>query len=87
MEYIKLPESLGTLSETINALNKLGYDHDFNVKDDSLICSQISTVLQPEDFQIDKFYRFEGATNPEDQSILYAISSSKYLIRGIYFSQ
>lgn len=35
-----------------------------------------------DDFEIDEFYRFEGASNPSDMSILYAISSAKYNLKG-----
>ena len=77
-----LKESYGTLSQTINALIKLGYNHDFNIQEECLVCHQINKTLSPEDFQIDKVYRFEGETNPDDQSILYAISSEKFEIKG-----
>jgi len=83
MENSTLEEYYGTLSQTINALNRLGYDLDFNVKEECLVCHQISEQLSPEDFQIDKVYRFEGASDPEDQSILYAISSTKHNKKGI----
>lgn len=83
METIALPESFGTLSETINGLKELGYDHDFNVQDECLICHQTNTSLQPKDFQIDHVYRFEGASNPDDQSILYAISSLTRQMKGV----
>lgn len=75
-------ESFGTLSETINGLIKLGYIHDFNIQEECLVCHQTNISLSPDDFQIDKVYRFEGASNPEDQSILYAISSAKFNIKG-----
>lgn len=77
-----LKESYGTLSETINGLIKVGYIHDFNVQEECLVCHQINKTLSPEDFQIDKVYRFEGASNPDDQSILYAISSEKFELKG-----
>ncbi len=77
-----LNESYGTLSETINALTDVGYNHDFNVQDECLVCHQSNTTLSPNDFKIDKVYRFEGASNPDDQSILYAISSTKFNIKG-----
>ncbi len=82
MENNNLAESFGTLSETLNALMKLGYIHDFNIQQECLICNQTQTILQPDDFMIDKVYRFEGESNPEDQSILYAISSIKYEMKG-----
>lgn len=82
MKETKLEECYGTLSETINGLIKLGYTHDFNIHQECLICNQTKTVLQPSDFKIDKVYRFEGESNPEDQSILYAISSNKLGIMG-----
>lgn len=77
-----LAEYFGTLSETINSLIKLGYTYDFNVHEECLVCHQYNVTLSPEDFHIDKVYRFEGESNPDDQSILYAISSSKHKIKG-----
>lgn len=83
MDQIILKESFGTLSETINALISLGYHHDFNIGEECLVCHQTNVTLSPNDFQIDKVYRFEGESNPEDQSILYAISSPKFDIKGV----
>ena len=34
-------------------------------------------------FVIDKFYRFEGESNPSDEAILYAISSTKHDLKGV----
>lgn len=76
-------ESFGTLSQNINGLAKLGYTHDFNIRDDCKICHTTDLTLSPVDFQIDKVYRFEGASEPDYQSILYAISSSKFDVKGI----
>ena len=80
MDQIILKESFGTLSETINALYSLGYNHDFNISDECVVCHQANITLSPNDFQIDKVYRFEGASNPDDQSILFAISSGSPFI-------
>ncbi|GAA4467536.1 hypothetical protein GCM10023093_23630 [Nemorincola caseinilytica] len=83
MNEISLNESYGTLSETINALKGLGYTSDLNVREECLVCHSTNTVLSPDDFQIDKVYRFEGMSNPDDQSILYAISSERFALKGI----
>jgi len=66
-----------TLSETISYLTSQGYSHDFN------IANKFKAVLSPKDFEIDIVHRFEGASNPDDQCILYAISSFKLGVKGI----
>lgn len=78
-----LKESFGTLSQTINGLIKLGYIHDFNIQEECLVCRQNNLSLSPDEFQIDKVYRFEGSSNPDDQAILYAISSTIHGIKGM----
>lgn len=76
-------ENFGTLSETVNSLVTAGYTLDFNIHNECLICHQNNTVLSPDDFQIDMVYRFEGDSNPDDESIVYAISSAQHDIKGI----
>ena len=82
MNNENLNEDFGTLSETINGLVKLGYTHDFNKTDECLLCNRTNITLSPDDFKIDHVYRFEGDSDPEYQSILYAISSSKFQVKG-----
>ena|SRR5215207_6802848 len=64
-----------TVSGTLNALKEEGYVLDFNLKPDCIECKSHDFQLYPDDFVIDKFYRFEGASNPDDSAIVYAISS------------
>ncbi len=72
-----------TLSETLNALNKKGYTEDLNLKSDCLECPGQQLKLHPEDFEIDEVYRFEGMSNPSDNSVIFAISSEKHNIKGV----
>lgn len=83
MNTYNLKESYGTLSQTIHALIGLGYTHDFNLQNDCIICHKINKVLPPDEFQLDKVYRFEGDADPDYQSILYAISSPSHGIKGL----
>lgn len=78
-----MKESYGTLSETLNGLWDEGYTMDFNIRKECIICHQSNTVLSADDFVIDKTFRFEGETNPEDESIVYAISSAKFGVKGV----
>jgi len=64
-----------TVSGTLNTLKEEGYVLDFNLKPDCVECKSHDLQLYPDDFVIDKFYRFEGASNPDDSAIVYAISS------------
>ena len=83
MNDLAINEYYGTLSQTISALKKLGYTLDFNIHEECLACHKTNIQLSSDDFQIDKFYRFEGMSDPEDQSILYAISSPKFKVKGL----
>lgn len=78
-----MKEFYGTLSETIDGLKKDGYILDFNVEGTCIVCHENVMTLQPEDFEIDKVYRFEGDSNPDDSAVIYAISSPKHHVKGI----
>lgn len=69
-------KSYDTLSEALKALKAEGYTEDFNLQSQCLQCTSSDRQLKPDEFIIDKFYRFEGASNPDDSSIVYAISSN-----------
>lgn len=71
--------SYTTVTDTLNTLKEEGYVLDFNLKTDCVECKSQDLKLSPEEFVIDKFYRFEGASNPDDNAIVYAISSRKGL--------
>ena len=64
-----------TLSAAISGLKDRGYTLDFNLSKDQLHCKDPDLNLSIEHFQIDEFHRFEGDSNPDDMSIIYAISS------------
>lgn len=65
-----------TLSEALNDLKKRGYSNDFNLKPHCIECVAYKLELHPEQFEVKEIYRFEGMSNPDDNSILYAIESS-----------
>lgn len=75
--------TMNTVSQVLAKLEKDGYSLDFNLKDNCLICNGNSLEVFPEDFVVDKHYRFEGTTDPADEAIVYAISSEKHQIKGV----
>lgn len=70
-------KSYDTLVEALNDLKQRGFTYDFNVNKDCISCGELNLSLSPEEFDIAETYRFEGDTNPSDQSVLYAIESNK----------
>ncbi|MEP2670256.1 MAG: phosphoribosylpyrophosphate synthetase [Cyclobacteriaceae bacterium] len=77
--------SFETLSEALNDLTLRGYTLDFvlHTEKDCLICRKTTRQLSSDDFEIDEFYRFEGDTDPGDEMVVYALSSSKYNVKGV----
>lgn len=76
-------EAYNTLSEAMAGLRKQGYTEDFNLLQDCLECGNHAARLFSKEFEVDKFFRFEGESNPDDSAILYAISSPKHNLKGV----
>ncbi len=72
-----------SLVDALRDLNKRGYTADLTLAGDSLEAKNEKVNLYADDFEINEFYKFEGATNPSDTSILYAIESKKHNLKGV----
>jgi hypothetical protein len=72
-----------TVSEAVNDLNVRGYTQEFTVKGNCLYCHTNEAQLRPDEFTIDEVYRFEGNTDPADESVIYAVSSTDGSMKGI----
>lgn len=66
-----------TLVEALNDLKKRGYEADFTTDTVCLYCGDLDIRLNPEEFNVDEVYRFEGDSNPDDSAVLYAITSTQ----------
>jgi hypothetical protein len=67
----------GTLSQAINKLKlEEGYDLDFNLLDEEIQNRAKNETYQLHEFNVDKVLRFEGMSDPDDNAILYAISTN-----------
>jgi len=72
--------------EAITGLRKKGYEYDFNLLTNRLYCLQTGENLFPDEFEVVETYRFEGATDPGDESVVFAIQSFDGKIKGILIS-
>jgi hypothetical protein len=64
-----------TLTEALADLQERGYVYNFNLAENCLRCDELNLTLYPEQFAITEYYRFEGMTDPADNSVVYAIES------------
>ncbi len=74
--------TMTTVSEVLSILKNRGYTVDFSLNDNCLICYGNSLQIHPDEFVVDKHYRFEGISDPADEAVVYAISSIKYNVKG-----
>ncbi|MHC8949333.1 phosphoribosylpyrophosphate synthetase [Sphingobacterium hungaricum] len=76
-------ENYDNLVDGINGLKKEGYIEDFNLKQNCIECRNGEYKIFHDEFQIDKFFRFDDDTDPGNEAILYAVSSDKYDLKGV----
>jgi len=69
-------EYYSDLLEAISGLKERGYTRDFNLASDCIACKTSGAKVYPDQFTIDAFYRFEGMSSTDDNSIIYALSLS-----------
>jgi len=73
-----------TVVEEIAALRTRGYLADFSVTSDGqLRCDTCGHTLQPSAAVIESTARFEGASNPDDQAIVFGLRCAGCGVRGV----
>jgi hypothetical protein len=65
-----------SLVDALNDLRKRGYTADFTTDTTCLYCGDLDMRLNPEEFKVDEIHRVESNSNPDDNAVIYAISSS-----------
>jgi hypothetical protein len=71
-------EEMTSLTTVEKKLKSQGYTHDFSVQEDRLTTmdNDSARTFNPEEVTIVDYFRFEGESNPDDTSILYAIETT-----------
>ena len=64
------------LEKCMNKLEAQGYTDQYRVEKGKLVDVTNNIKYKAKDVKAVNFFRFEGITNPEDMSILYAIETS-----------
>jgi hypothetical protein len=76
-------KTYNNLVEATNDLMKRGYTANLSLEGDTIDDKDQNIHMTADDIVIDEFYRFEGPSNPSDMSIVYAVSSPKYNLKGV----
>ena len=66
---------LETMVSVMQKLEEDGYNVQFQATADGLVSLSSNKIYRPIEVNIENFYRFEGESNPDDDSIVYAIAA------------
>jgi hypothetical protein len=72
---ILMGKEMKTLTETIDKFRSKEFIYDFYINDGKLRSDETKESFMPEDLIIERTGRYEGDSNPDDMSIIYAITS------------
>lgn len=75
------------LSLIIPQLREKGYTNDFELIEGGMFSKQTGEIFQASELIIEKIYRFEGDSNPDDMAVLYgirALSGTKGIVVNAY---
>lgn len=78
--------AMETILEASERLRRRGYAGDFSATDEGLLrCQGCGTNHEPAELEIHEVVRYEGASNPDDEEILFALECGCGR-RGLYVS-
>ncbi|WP_051040979.1 hypothetical protein [Fibrisoma limi] len=66
-------QTYDTVTEALDDLRRQGFTRDYNLHTNHLKCQQDGVELPPDQFEILNVFRFEGMTDPGDETIIYAL--------------
>jgi len=66
-----------TVDKALSELQAKGFTIDFNIEEKQILD-------QPDNFVIMEIYRYEGMSNPDDESTVYGISNTTNTDKGVF---
>ncbi len=76
MESVTPIKEMSPLITSLNSLIQKGYSEDYTVTEEGLKSLKTGKLYQPDQVKVVDFNRFEGISDPADESILYAIETN-----------
>lgn len=68
-------EEMSSMTSIMNTLTQSGYTTQFKATEKGLCSLATQKNFKPQQVEIKHFYRFEGESDPDDSSVLYAIET------------
>ena len=78
-----LIDQISSLVDALDYLDSVGFTNRFVCLDYGVRCVETKQLLQAEEFIIVGYYRFQESVNPDDASVVYAVTAGPELIRGV----
>jgi hypothetical protein len=72
------------LSQAVERLTAAGYREDFRAEPGGLRAVGANCVHAPETLVVEEVLRFEGASDPDDESTVFALRCATHGVRGTY---
>lgn len=79
-------ETPDTLSEAVALLQAHGYTGNFDIHDHRVTCPACNTTHEPKALIVERVYRFEGPSDPADESIVFGVRCPSCGARGVLVS-
>lgn len=76
-DYKLLPTAMNTLSEVMDLLAEKGYDNEIVFSDEGYM-EGMGKAYRPEDLRLIRTYRFEGLSDPADNTALYLLADEDH---------
>lgn len=71
-------------AEILKTLERGGYSENIVPHFDHFEARSGALKLYPENFEVDELIRYESTSDPDDQAVIYAISSREHQLKGAY---
>ena len=76
-------ELMDSEEELVERFRADGYVHHFHLKGEVVLCSECDEEVPAKSVRIDDTARFEGPSNPSDESVVFAVSNGPCGHRGV----
>jgi hypothetical protein len=73
-----------SLSATVDDLTSQGWTEEFSAAGGMLVCGPCGHSVSPADVQVDHVVRFEGASDPDDEAAVFALTCVECGVKGLY---